>query len=52
MTVVLNAAPARPLGGLAGLVDVLVVNTVEAEMLGAASVDGPGGRDASPPTTC
>ena len=38
-TVILNAAPARPLGGLAGLVDVLVVNTVEAEMLGAGPVD-------------
>ncbi len=38
-TVILNAAPARPLGGLAGLVDVLVVNTVEAEMLGAGEVD-------------
>ncbi|HZW01895.1 MAG TPA: PfkB family carbohydrate kinase [Candidatus Deferrimicrobium sp.] len=37
--VVLNAAPARPLGGLAGLVDVLVVNAVEAEMLGGGSVD-------------
>jgi ribokinase len=36
--VVLNGAPARPLGGLAGLVDVLVVNTVEAEMLGAGRV--------------
>ena len=46
--VVLNAAPARPLGGLAGLVDVLVVNAVEAEMLGGGPVDGPrerrGGR--------
>ncbi len=38
-TVVLNAAPARPLGGLAGLVDVLVVNAVEAEMLGGGPVD-------------
>jgi ribokinase len=38
--VVLNAAPARPMGALAGLVDVLVVNTVEAEMLGAGNVDG------------
>ena len=37
--VVLNAAPARPLGGLAGLVDVLVVNAVEAEMLGGGPVD-------------
>ena len=36
--VVLNAAPARPLGGLSGLVDVLVVNTVEAEMPGAPPV--------------
>jgi ribokinase len=39
VTVVLNAAPARPLGGLAGLVDVLVVNAVEAEMLGGGPVD-------------
>jgi ribokinase len=38
VTVVLNAAPAQPLGSLTGLVDVLVVNTVEAEMLGAAPV--------------
>jgi ribokinase len=38
VTVLLNAAPARPLGSLAGLVDVLVVNTVEAEMLGAGPV--------------
>jgi ribokinase len=38
VTVILNAAPARPLEGLAGLVDVLVVNTVEAEMLGAGPV--------------
>jgi ribokinase len=37
--VVLNAAPARPLGGLAGLVDVLVVNAVEAEMLGGGPVE-------------
>jgi ribokinase len=37
-TVILNAAPARPLGAMAGLVDVLVVNTVEAEMLGAGPV--------------
>ena len=37
-TVILNAAPARPLEGLAGLIDVLVVNAVEAEMLGAAPV--------------
>ncbi len=39
VTVVLNAAPARPLGDLAGLVDVLVVNGVEAEMLGAGPVE-------------
>ena len=38
VTVLLNAAPARPPGGLVGLVDVLVVNTVEAEMLGAGPV--------------
>jgi ribokinase len=38
-TVILNAAPARPMGDLAGLVDLLVVNTVEAEMLGAGPVD-------------
>ncbi|CAN5801094.1 ribokinase [soil metagenome] len=37
--VILNAAPARPLASLAGLVDVLVVNAVEAEMLGSARVD-------------
>jgi ribokinase len=37
-TVVLNAAPARSLGSLAGLVDLLVVNSVEAEMLGAGQV--------------
>jgi ribokinase len=37
-TVVLNAAPARPLGGMAGQVDLLVVNTVEAEQLGADPV--------------
>lgn len=37
-TVILNAAPARALGGMAGLVDLLVVNTVEAEQLGAAPV--------------
>ena len=37
--VVLNAAPARPLGPqFAALVDVLVVNAVEAEMMGAAPV--------------
>ena len=38
-TVVLNAAPARSLGSLAGLIDLLVVNTVEAEMLGGGRVD-------------
>lgn len=37
-TVVLNAAPARPMGALEGLVDVLVVNAIEAEMLGAGEV--------------
>jgi ribokinase len=37
-TVVLNAAPARPMGALDGLVDVLVVNAIEAEMLGAVDV--------------
>lgn len=37
--VVLNAAPARPLGDLVGLIDVLIVNSVEAEMLGAEPVD-------------
>jgi len=37
--VILNAAPARPLdAGLAGLVDILVVNAIEAEMLGACHV--------------
>jgi ribokinase len=36
--VVLNAAPARPLGELAGLVDLLVVNAVEAEQLGTGPV--------------
>ena len=36
--VILNAAPARPLGAMGGLIDVLVVNTVEAEMLGAGPV--------------
>ena len=40
-TVVLNAAPARAIGDLGGLVDVLVVNAVEAEMLGARPVDEP-----------
>jgi ribokinase len=38
-TVILNAAPARPMANLAGLVDVLVVNAVEAEMLGGGQVD-------------
>ncbi|MFO1539757.1 MAG: PfkB family carbohydrate kinase, partial [Chloroflexota bacterium] len=38
VTVLLNAAPARPLGALAGLIDVLVVNAVEAEQLGAPAV--------------
>lgn len=38
--VVLNAAPARPMGEMAGLTDVLVVNAVEAEMLGVGPVDG------------
>ena len=37
-TVILNAAPARPMGAMSGLIDVLVVNTVEAEMLGAGPV--------------
>lgn len=37
--VILNAAPARPLSAeLAGLLDILVVNAIEAEMLGSASV--------------
>jgi ribokinase len=37
--VCLNAAPARPLEGeLGGLVDILVVNAVEAEMMGAAPI--------------
>ncbi|MFN0113827.1 MAG: PfkB family carbohydrate kinase [Paracoccaceae bacterium] len=37
--VILNAAPFRPLAeGLAALVDVLVVNAVEAEMMGAGAV--------------
>jgi ribokinase len=39
VTVIHNAAPARPTGDLAGLVDILVVNTVEAEQLGAGPVD-------------
>jgi ribokinase len=46
-TVVLNAAPARPLGRLAGLVDVLVVNAVEAEMLGARPVTDLGSAEAA-----
>ncbi len=37
-TVILNAAPARPPAGLAGLVDILVVNAIEAEMLGGGTV--------------
>jgi ribokinase len=37
-SVVLNAAPARPLGGMTSLADLLVVNTVEAEQLGAGTV--------------
>jgi ribokinase len=37
-TVILNAAPARAMGAMSGLTDVLVVNTVEAEMLGAGPV--------------
>ncbi len=40
VTVIHNAAPARALAELAGLVDILVVNTVEAEQLGAGSIDG------------
>lgn len=37
--VILNAAPARPLPAeLAGLLDILVVNAIEAEMLGSAPV--------------
>jgi ribokinase len=37
--VILNAAPARPLPeGLAGLLDILVVNAIEAEMLGGGTV--------------
>ncbi len=39
-TVILNAAPARAPEGLAGLVDLLVVNAVEAEMLGGGRIDG------------
>ena len=38
-TVLLNAAPARPLpAALADLVDILVVNAIEAEMLGAGAI--------------
>ncbi len=38
--VLLNAAPAKPLApGLVGLIDLLVVNAIEAEMLGAPPVD-------------
>ena len=38
-TVVLNAAPAKPLAaGLDGLVDILVVNAIEADMLGGGPV--------------
>jgi ribokinase len=37
--VILNAAPSRPMGELTGLVDVLVVNAVEAEMLGGGPVE-------------
>ena len=38
-TVILNAAPARPSAdGLAGLVDILIVNAIEAEMLGGGAV--------------
>jgi ribokinase len=36
--VVLNAAPARSMGDMDGLVDVVVVNAVEAEMLGSSPV--------------
>jgi ribokinase len=39
VTVILNAAPARPVGSLAGGVDILVVNAIEAEMLGSARAD-------------
>lgn len=39
VTVIHNAAPARAQGALDGRVDVLVVNTVEAEQLGAGPVD-------------
>ena len=37
---ILNAAPARPFpDGLHGLIDVLVVNAIEAEAMGAAAVE-------------
>jgi ribokinase len=39
-TVMLNAAPMRPLDELADLVDILLVNAVEAEMLGSPPVEG------------
>jgi len=39
VTVVHNAAPARTAGALAELVDILVVNTIEAEQLGATPVE-------------
>lgn len=39
VTVVHNAAPARPPGPLAGLVDILVVNAVEAEQFGTGPVE-------------
>jgi len=45
--VMLNAAPARPPGRLAGLVDILVVNAIEAEMLGAAPVQDLAGAAAA-----
>ena len=35
----LNAAPTRPLDELAGLVDILLVNAVEAEMLGSPPIE-------------
>jgi ribokinase len=47
-TVILNAAPARPpAAGLGGLVDILVVNAVEAEMLGGGSVSDLGSAAAA-----
>lgn len=46
--VVLNAAPVREMGAeLAGLVDVLVVNAVEAEMLGGGAVASLAGAEAA-----